>query len=156
MSMPESLKTKVMRWGFNFFPAYRSTGARITYIASDWREMRIKLPLSWRTRNIVGTIFGGSMYGAVDPIYMVMLIKVLGPEYIVWDKAASIQFKKPGKRTLYATFNLAQGEINEIKAALGSSSSIERIYHVELVEADGIVHAAVEKTVYIRRKDHVF
>jgi acyl-coenzyme A thioesterase PaaI-like protein len=156
MSMPESLKTKVMRWGFNFFPAYRSTGARITYIASDWREMRIKLPLSWRTRNIVGTIFGGSMYGAVDPIYMVMLIKVLGPEYVVWDKAASIQFKKPGKRTLYATFNLAQGEINEIKAALGSSSSIERIYHVELVEADGIVHAAVEKTVYIRRKDHVF
>jgi hypothetical protein len=118
--------------------------------------MRIKLPLSWRTRNIVGTIFGGSMYGAVDPIYMVMLIKVLGPEYVVWDKAASIQFKKPGKRTLYATFNLAQGEINEIKAALGSSSSIERIYHVELVEADGIVHAAVEKTVYIRRKDHVF
>jgi acyl-coenzyme A thioesterase PaaI-like protein len=156
MSMPESLKTKVMRWGFNFFPAYRSTGARITYIASDWREMRIKLPLSWRTRNIVGTIFGGSMYGAVDPIYMVMLIKVLGPEYVVWDKAASIQFKKPGKRTLYATFNLAQGEINEIKAALGSSSSIERIYHVELVEADGIVHAAVEKTVYIRRKDRAF
>jgi acyl-coenzyme A thioesterase PaaI-like protein len=156
MSMPESLKTKVMRWGFNFFPAYRSMGARITYIASDWREMRIKLPLSWRTRNIVGTIFGGSMYGAVDPIYMVMLIKVLGPEYVVWDKAASIQFKKPGKRTLYATFNLAQGEINEIKAALGSSSSIERIYHVELVEADGIVHAAVEKTVYIRRKDHMF
>ena len=98
--MPESWITKLTRWGFNFFPAYRGTGARITYIASDWREVRIKVPLNWRTRNIVGTIFGGSMYGAIDPIYMVMLIKILGPEYIVWDKAAAIRFKRPGKSTL--------------------------------------------------------
>ncbi len=151
--MPESFKTKIMRWRFNFFPAYRLTGAHITYIAGDWREVRIKLPLSWRTRNIVGTIFGGSMYGAVDPIYMVMLMKILGPEYVVWDKAALIRFKKPGKRTLYAAFNLAQQEIDGIKAALVSAPSIERIYRVELVDADGLVHVAVEKTVYIRRKD---
>lgn len=94
--MVESLRTKISRWGFNFFPAYRGTGARITYIASDWREVRIKLPLNWRTRNYVGTIYGGSMYGAADPIYMLMLIKVLGSDYVVWDKAASIRFKKPG------------------------------------------------------------
>jgi hypothetical protein len=56
-----------MRWGFNFFPAFRGTGARITYIAGDYREMRVELPLNWRTRNYVGTIFGGSLYGAVDP-----------------------------------------------------------------------------------------
>ncbi len=59
--MSESLRTRLERLGFNFFPAYRRTGARITYIRADWREVRIKLPLSWRTRNYVGTIFGGSM-----------------------------------------------------------------------------------------------
>jgi acyl-coenzyme A thioesterase PaaI-like protein len=99
--MTESLRSRFTRWGFNWFPAFRGTGARITYIARDWREVRLRIPLSRRTRNYVGTIYGGSMYGAVDPIYMVMLIRLLGPEYIVWDKSASIRFKKPGRSTLY-------------------------------------------------------
>ena len=97
-----------MRWGFNFLPAFRCTGGRITYISGDWREVRVKVPLSWRTRNYVGTIYGGSMYGAVDPIYMVMLIKILGPDYVVWDKAASIRFKKPGTGTLFAKFAITE------------------------------------------------
>jgi acyl-coenzyme A thioesterase PaaI-like protein len=153
--MPESLRTRISRWGFNFFPAYRGTGARITAIAGDWREVRIKLPLNWRTRNYVGTIYGGSMYAAVDPIYMLMLIKVLGPEYVVWDKAASIRFKKPGTSTLFAQFILTEEEISAIKNALSSAPSVERIYLVELVDAEGVVHASIEKTVYIRRKDVV-
>jgi len=151
--MPESLKTKIIRWGFNFFPAYRGTGAWITYIAGDWREVRIKLPLNWRTRNYVGTIFGGSMYGAVDPMYMVMLIKILGPEYAVWDKAAFIRFKKPGTSALYATFVISDEEISAIRAVLASAPSVERIYPVDLVDAESVVHASIEKTVYIRRKD---
>ena len=150
--MPESIKTKIMRWGFNFFPAYRGTGAWITYIATDWREVRVKLPLNWRTRNYVGTIFGGSMYGAVDPIYMVMLIKILGPSYTVWDKAASLHFKKPGKGTLYARFVLSAEEIARITAAADAESSVERRYPVELVDKDGAVHAVVEKMLYIRKK----
>jgi len=89
-----------MRLAFNFFPAYRRTGARITYISSDLHEIRIKLPLNWNTRNYVGTIFGGSMFAAVDPIYMLMFIKLLGPNYVVWDKVASMQYKRPGRSTL--------------------------------------------------------
>ncbi len=141
-----------MRWGFNLFPAYRGTGARIAYIAADLREVRIKLPLSWRTRNYVGTLFGGSMYGAVDPIYMVMLIKILGPEYVVWDKAAAISFRKPGKSTLFATFTLSDQEIDLIRGASLRHPSMERMYTVELVDAEGTVHAVIEKTIYIRRK----
>jgi acyl-coenzyme A thioesterase PaaI-like protein len=151
--MPELFRTRISRWAFNFFPAYRGTGARITSIAPDWREVRIRLPLNWRTRNYVGTTFGGSMYGAVDPIYMLMLIKVLGPEYVVWDKAASIRFKKPGMSTLFAKFVLTEEEISAIKDALSSAPSVERVYLVELVDAEGVVHASIEKTVYIRKKE---
>src|SRR5689334_16335515 len=109
--MPESFRTRLLRWKFNFFPAYRGTGARITYIASDFSEVRIRLPLSWRSRNYVGTIFGGSLYGAVDPIFMIMLIQLLGPDYVVWDKAAAIRFLKPGRTTLYATFKIDEEEL---------------------------------------------
>jgi acyl-coenzyme A thioesterase PaaI-like protein len=151
--MPESLSTRAHRWAFNLFPAYRGTGARITYIAGDWREVRLRLPLTWRTRNYVGTIFGGSMYGAVDPIYMLMLIKNLGPDYVVWDKAATIRFKKPGRSTLHARFTLDEAEREAVRAALAARPVTDREYRVELVDEAGLVHATIDKTVHVRRAD---
>ncbi|RIH89087.1 DUF4442 domain-containing protein [Calidithermus roseus] len=148
----ESWRTRIWRWGFNLFPAYRGTGGRVTYIAADWKEVHVALPLNWRTRNYVGTIFGGSMYGAIDPIYMLMLIQVLGPDYIVWDKAATIRFRKPGKATLYARFVLTDEELGTIRALTAQNPSVDRVYPVELVDKDGVVHASFEKTLYIRRK----
>lgn len=150
--MSESFKTKLIRWGFNFFPAYRATGGRITYIAEDFREVRVRLPLNGKTRNIVGTLYGGSMYAAVDPIYMVMLMRNLGPDFVVWDKAASIRFKKPGRSTLYARFELDAGELDAIRTGLKHAASIDRQYSVVLADAQGIPHALIEKVLYIRRK----
>ena len=150
--MPESWKTRLNRWGFNFFPAYRGTGGRVAYIADDWREIRVKLPLNWRTRNYVGTIFGGSIYGAVDPLYMIMLINILGPDYVVWDKAAAIRFKRPGRETLRAVFTVTDEEIAAIKAELVTQKSLDRVYTVELKNDAGKVHAIVEKTLYIAWK----
>lgn len=140
-----------MRWLFNVFPAYRGTGARVTYIAADFREARVRLPLNWRTRNYVGTIFGGSLYGAVDPMYMILLIRILGPEYVVWDKAATIRFLKPGRGTLYARFVIEETEIRAIRKALETAQAIDRVYSVDLADAAGVVHATTEKTIYIRR-----
>jgi len=150
--VPESRSSRWLRWRFNLFPAYRGVGARVEYIASDFREVRVRLPLSWRTRNYVGTIFGGSLYGAVDPIYMIMLIHLLGREYIVWDKSASIRFRKPGRSTLYATFRIDESELDAIRSATANGEPADRVYTVELVDAEGVVHASVEKVIYVRRK----
>lgn len=149
--MSESLRTRLLRWKFRFFPAYRGTGGIITYIASDFREIRVSLPLNWRTRNYVGTIFGGSMYGAVDPIYMLMLIWNLPKGYVVWDKAASIRFRRPGRTTLQARFTLDQAELDAILLALQERTAIDRVYTVELTDQSGTVHAIIEKTIYIGR-----
>lgn len=141
-----------MRWKFNLFPAYRGTGGRVTYIADDFKELRVKLPLSLRTRNAVGTIYGGSMYGAVDPMYMIMLMRLLGREYLVWDKSASIRFRKPGRNTLYATFRIDETELDAIRAATANGEPVDRTYNVELLDAGGVVHASIEKVIYVRRK----
>ncbi|MDQ3801927.1 MAG: DUF4442 domain-containing protein [Acidobacteriota bacterium] len=147
--MPESLASRIDRIKFNFFPAFRGTGARVVYIADDYREIRVKIPLSWRTRNYVGTIYGGSLYAGIDPIYMLMLIKILGRDYIVWDKAATIRFKRPGRETLFADFSLTVDETDEIRKLLETQKSIDRVYNVELVDKNGKVHALIEKTLYI-------
>lgn len=150
--MAESWGTRLARWRFNLFPAYWGTGARVTYIAGDWQEIRITLPLSWRTRNYVGTIFGGSMYGAADPFYMIMLIKLLGSQYTVWDKAAAIRFRRPGRSTLEAQFLMTAEIVDSIRAELVQVSKVDRVFSVELRSADGTVHAVVEKTVHISRR----
>ena len=92
------------------------------------------------------------MYGAIDPIYMLMLMKILGGSYVIWDKAANIRFRKPGRETFYADFSLSRDEIGEIKALAAESKSIDRVYNVELKDAGGIVHAQIEKTIYISKK----
>lgn len=153
MSPPETLRSRLTRLGFNLFPAYRGTGARITYLAPDWSELRVRLPLSWRTRNYVGTIFGGSMYGAVDPVYMIMLIKRLGPGYIVWDREATIRFRRPGRSTLHARFVLSDDDVAAVRAAVPDPGDrTDRRWTVELVDGEGEVHAVVEKVIHIRKE----
>ncbi|ARS90647.1 DUF4442 domain-containing protein [Natrarchaeobaculum aegyptiacum] len=149
--MLEAVRSRLYRLGFNLFPAYRGTGGRVTYIAPDWSEARVKLPHSWRTRNGLGTTFGGSMYGAVDPFYVVMLSKRLGDAFVVWDKEAEIRFKRPGRDTLYARFTVTDAELEAIRTELATDGvdSVDRHYTVDLVDEEGTVHATVRKTVYV-------
>jgi acyl-coenzyme A thioesterase PaaI-like protein len=148
--MRESLKTFLYRLAFNHWPCYRGSGGRVGFIAADWSEVRVRLPLSWRTRNYVGTTFGGSMYSAVDPFFMIMLMHRLGPDYLVWDKAGRVRYRKPGRGALTARLVLPEGEEAAIRQALVEAPSVDRTYRVELVDAAGVVHAEVEKVVQVR------
>jgi acyl-coenzyme A thioesterase PaaI-like protein len=152
MRLPSAISNKLRCWSFYVFACYRGTGGRPSFIAEDWSEVRLSLPLSWRTRNYVGTIFGGSIYSAVDPIYMLMLIHRLGKDFLVWDKAASIQFKKPGRESLHARFIVDDEELATIRAALEMQRSIDRTYSIELKDSAGNVCATVEKLIYIRKQ----
>ena len=147
--MSESWQSRLARWQFNLFPAYRGTGGWVTYMRHDWSEVRVRIPLSWRTRNYVGTIYGGSLYGAVDPLYMLMLMRILGPAYTVWDKAASIRFRRPGRSTLFATFRVPSELVAGIREELTRVPKLDRVFTVELKDAAGTVHAVVEKTVHV-------
>lgn len=150
--MNESIKSKITRTFFNFFPAYRRTGARIIYISNDLHEIKIELKLNWKTRNYAGTIFGGSMFGAIDPIYMVALIKALGDNYIAWDKRASIEFKKPATCTLFADFKLNKEFIEEIKTDLSKKKMIKRSFLIDLYGNDGYIYASMSKDVYLMKQ----
>lgn len=148
----ESLRTWAFRNAFNAWPCYWGSGGKVMYMSSDYHEARVRLKLTTRTRNYVGTVFGGSLYASIDPIYMLMLMNILGKEYIVWDKAANIRFKKPGKGKLEAKFLLTAEEVAEIKRLAGEQKSVDRVYLVEYRDEVGDVVAAIEKTLYIRRK----
>jgi len=150
----ESFNSKLMRIGFNCFPAYRRTGARVCFLSDDWRDIHITLGLNWKTKNYVGTVFGGSIYGALDPMFMVQLINILGKKYVVWDKSATIKFLKPVKKRVFARFLITDEILEDIIAKVKSSNK----YSLELVtnfqDEKGIIYAEVIKTIYIADKEY--
>jgi Domain of unknown function (DUF4442) len=83
---------------------------------------------------------------------MLMLIRLLGSDYVVWDKAATIRFRRPGRTTLRAAIHVDDAELDRIRAAVAEHGKVDRVYRIELVDADGLVHAEVEKTVYVAAK----
>lgn len=152
--LPAAWRARMVRLGFNLHPAFRGTGGRVVHVARDLRHIRISLPLTWRTRNIVGSLYGGSLFAITDGAHPMMLMAALGEGYIVWDKAATIRYRKPGYTTLHADFVLAADELADIRAALAENPELERTFPVELKDDQGVVHTVVERTVYIAEKNY--
>ena len=144
----------MIRYGFNLHPAYRRTGGRVDYVSPDLTTIRVRVPLNRGTRNLVGTIFGGSLFAITDGPHPFLLILALGRDYVIWDKAASIQYRRPGRTTLYGDCTITAEEIAEVKDILTRQPEVDRVYRVELKDESGIVHAIVERTVYIANKEH--
>ncbi len=144
-----------MRILMNLWPPFLGAGIRVRRLTPDWTEIDVEMKLRWWNRNYVGTHYGGSLYSMADPFFMVMLIQNLGKDYIVWDKSASIRFRKPGRGTVSASFRLAEEQIREIKQALNSreNEKIERVFTVEVKDESGLVIAQIEKLLHIRRKE---
>jgi hypothetical protein len=134
------------------YAPYLGAGVRVTHIADDFLTVHVEMPLRFYNRNYVGTHFGGSLYSMCDPFYMLMLINVLGPEYIVWDKSAAIRFKRPGKGTVKAVFEIPVARVAEIKAAADSHGKVEPQFQVLVMDEEGQVVAEIDKLLYVRRK----
>ena len=117
------------------------------------REVRLRLPLNRRTRNLNGTIYGGSIYSAVDPIHAVMLTSVLGPrDYVAWTKEAHIRFKRQGRTALTARFVLEEAEVEEVRSELTGTGKTERWYPVELFDEGGHVCANCDILVHVHTR----
>ena len=152
--LPEKLRPGLVRLGFNWHPAFRGTGGRMVHVSRDLRHLRVRLPHSWRTRNIVGSTFGGSLFAITDGPHPLMLMAALGSDYIVWDKSANIRYRKPGFGTLFADFVLDDDQLAAIRHQLLQCSELEHTFRIELKDRHGTVHTEVERTVYICHKSH--
>jgi acyl-coenzyme A thioesterase PaaI-like protein len=135
-----------------FYPPYLGAGVRVTEVADDFTTIRVEMPLRFYNRNYVGTHFGGSLYSMCDPFYMLMLINILGPGYVVWDKAATIRFKKPGRGVVKAVFHIPAERVAEIKAAADAQGKTEPQFQVNVTDAEGNVVAEIDKLLYVRKK----
>lgn len=141
-----------LRWTINLWPPNLAAGIRVLRIDPDYRRVRVRLKRYFFNRNYVGTHFGGSLFAMTDPWWMIMMLRNLGPDYIVWDKAASIEFVKAVREPVYADFVLDATTIDEVRATAEREGKALHWFHVDVKTAEGTLVAQVRKQVYVRRK----
>jgi Domain of unknown function (DUF4442) len=145
---PQTLQ-RSLNW---FFCPWIGAGIRLESISSDFRRARVVLPLRFYNRNFVGTHYGGSLYSMVDPMYMLMLLNILGPDFIVWDLAAKIQYKQPGKTDVYADFVVDDDLLNSLYALRPDEKKVFDLpVDVKSIDTDEVIASAI-KTTYVKRK----
>ena len=145
-------KSRLLQLWSRFYGPFVGAGIRVTNATPDFREMEVKMKLKWYNKNYVGTHYGGSIFSMTDPFYMLMLIQILGKDYLVWDKVSKIEFLKPGKTELCAKYKLTDEVIEEIVSNTEDGRPYFAEFAVNVTDGLGDVVAKVNKTVYVRKK----
>lgn len=146
------MKASTLRRILNFWPPFLFSGIRVVEFGADYRHARVELRMRPWNRNYVGTHFGGSLFAMTDPFWMIMVKERLGRGYMVWDKAAEIEFVKPGRGTVHAEFRLEEAVLDELRAATAGGDKTLRWFDADVIDQEGDVVARIRKQVYVRRK----
>ena len=146
-----TFKQRLMLRLINIWPPIAGAGIRVRR-GADMKPVDVEMKLRPWNRNYVGTHYGGSLYSMADPFYMLMLMNNLGQDYIVWDKAATIRFRKPGKGKVRAEFRLSDAQLDDIREQLKTLPKYEPTFTVEVKDEAGDVVAEVQKLLHIRKK----
>ncbi|WP_040280672.1 DUF4442 domain-containing protein [Psychroserpens damuponensis] len=142
----------IYKYGLNWSPMYRRSTARVIEVSDDLHKVVITMKPSWKNRNYVGSIFGGSMLSATDPIYMIQLMQILGDDYVVWDKAVEARYKKPAKSKIFGEFIFSEEDIITIKQDLEKKNEIDLVKSMNLVDDKRQIIATFNKTMYVAKK----
>ena len=145
-------KATLFRVLFNLSPMYKRSCGKIIFASEDLHVVKIKIPLSYKNKNYVGSIFGGSLFAATDPIYMIQLMQILGKDYVVWDKKTDIKFRRPAYQHAFATFEFTTAEIEEIIQKVQSENEIDYTKKLYITDNNGTIFTDLDKTLYISSK----
>lgn len=143
--------SRLRRW-INWWPPFLFSGIRLVRLSDDFRSAEVELRQRWYNRNYVGSHFGGSLFAMVDPFWMIMVLRNLGSDYLVWDQAGQIDFLRPGKGTVRARFELDAATLDRMRAAAAGGDKVLHWFETDVLGADGERVAQVRKQVYVRLK----
>jgi acyl-coenzyme A thioesterase PaaI-like protein len=147
------LRPWMLKWGMNLWSPLRGAKIRLETVSADFRYARVAMPLKLTNRNMWGVHFGGSLFAMTDALYGIMLKQALGNQYVVWDKSATIHFRKPGRGRVFAEFRLDDALLATARDVTRRGEKFEPVLNVNVMNEAGEVVAEVVKTLYVRRMD---
>ena len=146
------LTPRLLKFVLNIYGPYLGAGVKVKRISADWMEMDLAMKLRWYNRNAMGTQFGGSLYSMVDPHFMLLLMQKLGKGYVIWDRAAQIEFLSPGRGEVRAEIRLTEAQVDNIRRLTADGTPCRPEFDVKINDLNGKLIARVHKTLYVKQK----
>lgn len=144
---------RTLKWALNFYPPLLFQRICVRRFHTGFRGVDVQINNSFLNRNYNGSIFGGTIYAAADPFYSILfdqLMQKRGFSTRVWLKSASIQYLKPGRKTLYFTISISEEMIAAAEQALSMHGKYVESFPLEIFDRDGTLCATVVNEIYVR------
>lgn len=143
----DGLRELLNGWG-----PFKAQRLEVLEVGGDWSHAVIRMGLEADNGNYFGTAFGGTLFSMVDPFFVILAVRQLGEDYVVWDKAAEITFVKPGTSAVTARVEMPAGVIEEIRLAAADGDKVLRWFDVDMIDEEGDVVARARRQLYVRKK----
>ena len=148
------LSRKGIRFALNLFPPLFFNRISIKSISEDFMQIKVRISFSWMNKNFQRTIFGGTIFSAVDPYFPTMYWHIFSRKNIpieVWVKSAKINYKSPADSDLSLVFKLKEKDIQSALNGLQKDGKFEVWHNVEAINSNNIICAEAKILVYIRK-----
>lgn len=148
------LTPKMLTWILRFYPPFLCQRIWVKKIHADFSQVDIKIFKSFLNINSNKTIFGGTMFSAVDPIHPILLDQLFQKngysKTVAWLKSAKISYLKPAKKNLNFSITLAATDIEEAFQSLAQQGRVIKTFEINIYDMDGTLCARSQNEVYIR------
>lgn len=139
---------------FELYPPWWMMRIKVTALENNWRHVRIHLPLTWVSRNMGGSMFGGFQASLSDPIAPLACSKVF-PDYHVWTRHLSVDFVRPGITDMELRFDFAAEQETAIREELAQRQRSTPSFEYGLYDKEGRLCTKVVCVVAIRPQGYV-
>ncbi len=148
------LKPSILKWVLRFYPPFFFQRIWVVDISDDFHSIQVKIHKSFLNLNANKTIFGGTIFSAIDPIHSVLLDCIFKKKGInktvAWLKSANIQYLKPGTTDLQFKVSLQAYQVNEALNDIEHHGKVVKTFMTEIFDVTGLKCAECHNEIYIR------
>jgi acyl-coenzyme A thioesterase PaaI-like protein len=128
----------------------------VKHIQAEFTGIDVKIYKSFLNINANKTVFGGTIFSALDPIHSLLLDQIFKSKgmdnTIAWLKSAKIEYLRPGHTDLVFSVRLSPDEIENAYQAILTKGKIIQTFTTEIFDKNGVLCALSHNEIYIRNR----
>lgn len=143
-----------LKWGLRLYPPFFFQRIWVKKILDNFLGAEVKINKSLLNINSNKTIFGGTIFSAIDPFYPILLDQYFKHQGILrtvaWLKTAHIDYIKPGRHDLYVSFHLKEEVLLEALQTIKKEGKVVKTFQTQVFDKHGTLCAVAHNEIYIR------
>ena len=148
------VSANILKWGMRLYPPLFFQRIWVKKIHPDFMGADITIYKSLLNINANKSIFGGTIFSAIDPFYPVLLDQYFQhngiKRTVAWLKTAQIDYIKPARHQLRIQVRLDQSILTEALTHIQYEGKITRTFNTRIFDSQDTLCAVAHNEIYIR------